>query len=165
VIVYTPTDPVTGRARQVSATAHSKREAEAVLNRLLAEVGAGRHSGPDVTMAELLEQWFAVASPDWSSKTVVETRRFIDNYVVPHLGRVKVRKLTTAQLDGFYGMLKKRGGRAGRPLSVASVRGVHVVVRGRSRKPSGGAGCRRTWLPTHRQDGSPGVRSHLPIPK
>ena len=80
-------------------------------------------------MAELLEQWFSVASPDWSPKTVVETRRFIDNYVVPHLGRVKVRKLTTAQLDGFYGMLKKRGGREGRPLSVASVRRVHVVVR------------------------------------
>ena len=129
VIVHTPPDPMTGRARQISATAHSKREAEAVLNRLLAEVGAGRHSGPDVTMAELLEQWFAVASPDWSPKTVVETRRFIDNYVVPHLGRVKVRKLTTAQLDGFYGMLKKRGGREGRPLSVASVRRVHVVVR------------------------------------
>ncbi len=78
-----------------------------MLIRLLAEVCAGRHSGPDVTMAELLEQWFAVASPDWSPKTVVETRRFIDNYVVPHLGRVKVRKLTTAQLDGFYGGARK----------------------------------------------------------
>ena len=76
-----------------------------------------------------MEQWFATASPDWSPKTVVETRRFIDNYVVPHLGRVRVRTLTTAQLDGFYGMLKKRGGREGRPLSVASVRRLHVVVR------------------------------------
>ena len=77
-------------------------------------------------MAELLEQWFATASPDWSPKTVVETRRFIDNYRVPHPGRVTVRKLTTAQLNGFYGMLKKRGGREGRPPSVASVRRDHA---------------------------------------
>ena len=73
VIVHTPPDPTTGQARQVSGTAHSKREAEALLNQLLAEVGAGRHSGPDVTMTELLERWFAMASPDWSPKTVVET--------------------------------------------------------------------------------------------
>src|SRR5262245_3623844 len=68
-------------------------------------------------------------SPDSTPKTVVETRRFIDNYVIPHLGRVKVRNFTTAELDGVYCLLKKSGGRAGRPLSVASVRRVHVVVR------------------------------------
>ena len=49
--------------------------------------------------------------------------------MIPHIGRAKVRKLSTAQLDGFYGALKKTGGRSGRPLSVASVRRVHVVVR------------------------------------
>ena len=59
-------------------------------------------------MAELLERWFAMAAPDWSPKTVVETRRFIDNYVVPHIGRVKVRKLTTARLDSYYAMLRER---------------------------------------------------------
>ncbi len=129
VIVSVPRDPLTGRLRQVSATARTKREAETLLNRLVAEAEAGQHSGPDVTMAELLEEWFAVASPDWSPKTVLETRRFVDNYVVPHLGAVKVRKLTTAQLDRFYRALRERGGRDERPLSVSSVRRVHVVVR------------------------------------
>ena len=59
-------------------------------------MSAGRHTGPDVTVAELLAQWYEIASPDWSPKTVLETRRFIDNYLMPHLGKVKVRKLTTA---------------------------------------------------------------------
>ena len=120
---------VDGSRRQVSTTEATKREAEAALTRLLGEVSAGRHSGPDATVAQLLEQWFAMAAPNWSPKTVVETRRFIDNYLAPHLGRVKVRKLTTAQLDSYYAMLRERGGRAGRPLAVSSVRRVHVVLR------------------------------------
>lgn len=63
-----PADPVSGRYRQVSATASTKREAEDKLTQLLTEVAAGQHQGPDVTMGELLDQWFAIASPDWSPK-------------------------------------------------------------------------------------------------
>ncbi len=48
VIVHTLPDPMTGRAKQISAPAHSKTRAQTTLNRLLAEVGAGHHSGPDV---------------------------------------------------------------------------------------------------------------------
>lgn len=128
-IVTTSPDPVTGRTRQVSATAATKRGAEDVLTRLLGEVSSGRHNGADVTMGELLDRWFALAAPDWSPKTAVETRRFIENYVRPQLGRVKLRKLTTSTIDGFYATLRASGGRNGRPLAPTSVRRVHVVVR------------------------------------
>ena len=40
-IVTSPVDPVTGRSRQVIATASSKREAEEKLTQLLVEVAAG----------------------------------------------------------------------------------------------------------------------------
>ena len=128
-IVTTSPDPLTGRSRQVSATAGTKREAEEALTRLLSEVAAGQHSGADVTMGELLDRWFAMAAPDWSPKTAVETRRFIENYIRPHLGSVKLRKLTTSGIDGFYAMLRVSGGKNGRPLAATSVRRVHVVVR------------------------------------
>ena len=100
-IVTTSPDPVTGRTRQVSATATTKRDAEDALTRLLVEVASGQHSGPDVTVGELLDRWFAMAAPDWSPKTVVETKRFIENYIRPHIGHVKLRKLTTSMIDGF----------------------------------------------------------------
>jgi integrase len=107
----------------------SKREAEEKLTQLLVEVAAGQHSGPDRTMGELLDRWFAMASPDWSPKTAVETTRFIENYIRPHLGEVKVRKLTTSMIDAFYATLRASGGRGGRRLAPSSVRRVHVVVR------------------------------------
>ena len=129
VIVTTSPDPVTGRTRQVSATATTKRDAEDAMTRLLVEVASGQHSGPDVTVGELLDRWFAMAAPDWSPKTVVETKRFIENYIRPHIGHVKLRKLTTSMIDGFYATLRARGGRNGRPLAATSVRRVRVVVR------------------------------------
>lgn len=70
-----------------------------------------------------------MAAPDWSPKTALETRRFIDNYIGPRLGGTKLRRITTSGLDDFYSDLRARGGRGGRPLSPATVRRVHLVLR------------------------------------
>jgi len=61
-------------------------------------------------VGELLERWPAVASPDWSPKTVLETCRFLDRLVLPRFGPTPLRKLTTAALDPFYADLRKLGG-------------------------------------------------------
>jgi len=106
-----------------------KREAQAALNRLLVEVGDGAHQGTDATVGELLERWLAVASPDWSPKTVLETRRFFDRLLLPRFGALPLRKLTTAAIDRFYAELRTSGGVSGRPLAPASVRRIHVVLR------------------------------------
>ena len=130
LIVAAGRDPITGRKRYVSRTVHgAKREAQAQLNRLLVEVGDGAHQGTDATVGELLERWLAVASPDWSPKTVLETRRFLDRLILPRFGATPLRKLTTAALDQFYADLRKSGGVGDKPLAPASVRRVHVVVR------------------------------------
>lgn len=129
VIVTTPRDPETGRSRQVSRTARTKHEAEELLTRLLHEVDQGHHGGPDVTVSELLERFYAMAASDWSPKTALETRRFIDNYIAPRLGTTKLRRLTVSRLDQFYADLRASGGKGGRPLSPATARRVHVVMR------------------------------------
>ncbi len=129
MIVSTPRDPETGRSRQISRTAQTKREAEELLTRLLHEIDQGHHGGPDVTVAELLERFYAMAASDWSPKTALETRRFIDNYIAPRLGTTKLRRLTVSRLDQFYADLRVSGGKGGRPLSPATARRVHVVVR------------------------------------
>ncbi len=97
-----------------------KREAQAQLNRLLVEVDEGAHQGTDATVGELLERWLAVASPDWSPKTVLETRRFLDRLILPRFGAMPLRKLTTAALDQFYADLRKSGGVVDKPLAPAS---------------------------------------------
>lgn len=117
LIVAAGRDPVTGGKRYVSRTVRGpKREAQAALNRLLVEVGDGAHQGTDATVGELLERWLAVASPDWSPKTVLETRRFFDRLLLPRFGALPLRKLTTAAIDRFYAELRTSGGVSGRPL-------------------------------------------------
>jgi len=121
-------DPVTGRRRQISRSLPTKREAEAALARLLVEVDGGQQGGTDVTFGALLERWFEMRSPDWSPKTVLEHRRFIDRLVGPALGSITLRKLRSEDLDRFYARLRKSGGQGGKPLKASSVRRVHVVI-------------------------------------
>lgn len=96
--------------------------------RLLVEVGEGRHTGTDTTFGELLERWYEMKVLDWSPKTAVEHRRFIDKKIAPKLAKVSLRKLGAEDLDRFYAGLRKSGGMNGRPLGPASVRRIHVVV-------------------------------------
>lgn len=123
--------------------------AEAALAQLLVDVGAGVHTGTDVMFGELLERWFEMRSPDWSPKTVLEHRRFIDKRLAPALGSVPLRKLRSEDLDVFYARLRKSGHQAGGPLSPASVRRVHVVVHSALQQA-----VKWRWLPYNPADGA-----------
>src|SRR5680860_518140 len=130
VIIYAGRDPVTGRKRQVSRNVRgTKREAQAVRAQLLVEVGKGQHEGTDVTFGELVERWYEMAAPDWSPSTATERRRLLDRVILPKIGRTRLQKLRTADLDRLYRELRASGGHQGRPLAPATVRKVHVVVR------------------------------------
>ena len=54
------------------------------------------------TAGELLEAWFAFATPDFSPKTVKETRWIIDRSLMPTLGSTPLAKLKPADLDALY---------------------------------------------------------------
>lgn len=134
--VYLGRDPVTGRKRYNTRTLRGvgKREAERQLAAMVA--GAGEQVATDGTFGELVERWMETNSPDWSPKTVLETHRFIRCYLgaqlVPGmrpLTTVRLDRLGTADIDAFYAVLRRCGGKNGRPLAPGSVRRVHAVVR------------------------------------
>jgi integrase len=105
-----------------------RRQAEEALARLVTEVRDGRHpTSTDETFGELLDQWFSSWSPEWSPGTVAETRRMIDTKLAG-LHRVRLDRITPAYLDAFYGVLRERGGKDGRPLAQSTVRRIHAVV-------------------------------------
>lgn len=125
--IYRGVDPDTGRQRWSTKTVHgSRRYAE----RQLAEfVEAVRESEVRTgTVGELLDRWFEAASPQWAPSTVSQTRSVIGCHLKPHLGHLPVAKLTTADIDDFYGHLLRRGGRNDRPLNAGTVSRVHVVL-------------------------------------
>lgn len=125
--VYTGVDPSSGRKRWVTRTIRgSEREARQQLKSLLAEASDMRVRAGSVS--ELLDRWFATASADWSASTLRETRSLLEHHLKPHLGHLRVAKLTTAEIDDSYAHLRRSGGRNGAPLAAGTVHRVHVVL-------------------------------------
>ena len=128
--VYLGADPVTGKQRYATRTVRAgKREAQRVLNEMITEAGRGLAVRRNATVGELLEAWFEMASGDFSPSTVKETRGFIDRNLLPTLGAVPLSKLRASELDAFYRRLQASGGSGGRPLSPATVRRIHGILR------------------------------------
>jgi integrase len=136
ITVYGGLDPVTGRERRVTRTIPGTRDqkrppkvARDLEAQLLVEAGAGEHRQARVTVGQLLEEWLSQVGPDLSPTTLHGYRRYIDRLLVPRIGRLRLDQLTTANLDKLYRTLRESGGEGGRPLSPATVRQAHAVLR------------------------------------
>jgi len=105
------------------------RAAEEALSKFVVEVGGGGHASQDATVADLIEQWLTLASPELSPTTARGYRWIVDTYIVPTLGKVPLARLRPAQLDAFYAHLRDGGGANGRSLAPATVRQVHAILR------------------------------------
>jgi integrase len=127
VIVHAGHDPITGKRRNLTGTARTKREAQALRARLLTQVNEGKRPATDATVAQLLERWLELADLAWSTR--VTYQGYVDRAILPALGHLPLRRLDTATLDRFYTTLRTRGGTGGTPLAPATVRQVHAIVR------------------------------------
>ena len=127
--VFTGTDPATGKRRYRSKTVRGNRpEAERELATMVDIVGRGPSVASKTTVGELLEQWFTVASANWSRTTIRQTRSVLNRQLHPHLDTVVLADLTTARIDGLYSHLLARGGASGQALKPGTVKRVHVVL-------------------------------------
>ena len=122
---YAGTD-ASGRKRYLRRSARgTKREAERALAHLVVEAD---QQGSE-TVGEFLERWLEIAAPSWTPWTVVQHRSVVEQYLKPHLGATPVRTPGVHDVDRFYALLRKSGGRGGRPLAPATVRRIHAVLR------------------------------------
>ncbi len=95
----------------------------------MADADRGALARTDATVGELLERWFEQARDDFSPKTVLETRGILDRHLVPALGQVPLHKLKPDALDRYYRSLRSGEANRGRPLSAATIRRIHGVLR------------------------------------
>ncbi len=143
--VYAGIDPLTNRQKYVTRTFRGgKREAEEALARLVTEVSGGGHAAQDTTVGDLIHQWLDLARGDLSPATARGYDWIVKTYIIPTLGKVPLARLRTNQLDRFYAKLRAGGGQDGRPLSPATVRQVHAIVRRALQQ-----GVRWGWIATN----------------
>ncbi|MGI9646739.1 MAG: tyrosine-type recombinase/integrase, partial [Ilumatobacteraceae bacterium] len=140
LIVQLPRDHSTGKRRQLSRThLGTKREAQRALAALVADVSAGKVSSSGTTLGELLARWLDHISEQLSPTTVREYRRLVKQLIGPDLGKLRLSRITTQQIDGYYTTLSRE-----RDLSPASVRHVHAVLRGAL-----GQAVKWGWIPVN----------------
>jgi integrase len=127
---YAGIDPVSNRQKYVTRTFRGgKRAAEDALARLITEVSGGSMAAQDATVGDLLREWFDLAKPELSPTTTRGYRWIVDSYILPTLGKQPLARLKPALLDRFYAKLRDEGGQDGKPLSAATVRQVHAILR------------------------------------
>lgn len=118
-------DPVTGRRLQLSRNVHgTKRQAQQVLNALVADAEAGKRVGTTATFEQLSEKWLAIAENDLSPTTLRRYRNLLAKRILPAIGDRPVGSIRAMELDDFYQGLIRRVG-----LSPATVRQAHAIIR------------------------------------
>ena len=105
-----------GKRRYATITRKTKREVIEALPELRSRVGAGV-VGPDQTVTQLVAEYLGVRKGKVSAKTLAEYRRRFDLWVLPNVGKVRLRKLTAGHVRQMVAALE--GG--DKPLSPRSI--------------------------------------------
>jgi integrase len=119
-----------GGGKYASATvrglnAGSRREAELVEARLKIAKADGKLALPDRgTLEAFLEEWFATMKGNWLPGTRAKTRSVLDAQIIPALGNVRLTRLSTEEIDRFYGRLRGKG------HAPSYTRSVHSILHG-----------------------------------
>jgi len=86
-------------------------------------VDVGVHS---LTVGEYLETWLT-GKHALQPRTIALYRDFTNNYLVPNLGKIRLRELRAHHLDRMYSAIAL--GRRGRPMSPSTIRRIHAALR------------------------------------
>lgn len=94
-----------GQTRRVSATGSTKGAAERALREMLADrdVPMGEELTSEIRLSALAEYWLEHLHREQriEASTIREYRRIVEHVVLPALGEVRLRELTTGRLDRF----------------------------------------------------------------
>lgn len=122
-------DPETGRQIQKSVTGKTQREVQQRLSEMAVEVAKGDFRSPSkMTLKDWLETWEAEYTADVKASTALLYKENLDKYVIPYLGNVKLKNLTSLMIQHLYNRLLQDKESGGLGLSAKSVRNVHGVL-------------------------------------
>ena len=130
-------DPATGKPISKNVLAKTQKECKEKLRLAQEEAGKINFIKTDqYTVGQWATLWFEnYAKPSIRETTAAYYKNYIDKHIIPHIGKIKLNKLTTLDLQQFYNKVKE-GGRVQRyegmqdlSLSNKTVRGLHAMLR------------------------------------
>jgi integrase len=119
-----------GKRRQRRASGFgTEREARRALAQAKVDIDAGRlRHGPRRTVADLAAEWLEAVRPNRKASTSSNYSWLMRAYVVPRIGRIRLDRLSPADIQKLYSDLHRSGGQGGAPLSGTQVRNIHRVL-------------------------------------
>jgi integrase len=125
------TDPATGKRRQkYKGGFRTKKLAEEACSEVQAKAKApgGFHDPSKLTVAEYMEQWVVGVRPSLAINTADSYENTINNWIVPHIGAMRLAAVDPPTLQRLYAILTARGKKNGTGLSPRSVKLAHTVM-------------------------------------
>lgn len=119
VIISAPADPWSGKRRQITRTVHgTRRDAQRVLDELRSAIPTDPATSG--TIAQLVEAWWPVH--DLRPQTASRYRLALDRWVLPTIGRRRLRDLRPTDVEAWHRVLAERG------ATPDTVRTAHTVL-------------------------------------
>lgn len=125
-----------GRHRKTYTLVGTKRQIEKERLRILTEASSGNVKVRErETLGEFLQSWLntVVALPGMSPRTRVCYQQYIEYYIRPRLGQVRLSELAPSDIQSFYATLLREGRRrttvnSSPGLSATTVANIHRVL-------------------------------------
>ena len=129
-------DPQTGKRIIKNVLGKTQAEVKAKLAKALEDSkGLDIVRTDEYTVAEWLRLWYELyAEPNVRPTTAASYRRNIELHVIPHIGDIKLNRLTSRELQKFYkdllenGRLREAQKEKNPGLSNSTVRGIHMML-------------------------------------
>ena len=111
LVVETDRDPVTGKRNRYYKTVKcGKRQAEAELRKMIAEIEGGGICAPSaMKLADWMDTWLETYLPNIEETTRDGYREKIENYIKPNLGHLLLKNLSPKVIQEWINNLKKKG--------------------------------------------------------
>jgi integrase len=98
-----------GRRRYARAVRRTRREAQAALKELIRAADAGLTPGQSSTVETFLGWWLDHALGDVSDATKARYRRAVNDWITPHIGAIRLNKLSPAHVQMMMVRLEEAG--------------------------------------------------------
>jgi predicted RNA-binding Zn-ribbon protein involved in translation (DUF1610 family) len=119
------------RRRETKAGFHTRKEAQAAMAKVLVSVEEHSHVVPSkVSVREYLsKEWLPSIEATIRATAYRSYVQHVECHICPHIGSVKLEKLSGATINSLYAKLAQSGKRNGKSgLSALSIRHVHAVL-------------------------------------
>ncbi len=117
---------VDGKRRQKTSTHETKRDAQAWLAQVVAELRAGQVYDTTVTVQEYLTGWLA-GKQSLRPSTRLSYRCHIHQYLIPHLGHHRLSALRAHHLEAMYLAITSGNHQRERPVGPETLRRIHAT--------------------------------------